>query len=202
MPKKDSSVKIFYHDIGMYLKRNEKFDRVRNYKSIINPDLNWDILVPDQYGDWLNQRNQLFEDFIPLGDKKDKIDKSYFENNYSYGILSNRDTWVWNFSKNKLSDNIKLTINFYNKEREGFYKARQENNLLEVKDFITYDSTKITWDLRKFKGGLQKNHVINYDKSSLNIGYYRPFCKQWIYFNKDLNHSLFKQPLLDRKSVV
>ena len=42
--------------------------------------------------------------------------KSFFVN-YSLGIATNRDVWVYNFSKEKLETNINTTINYYNQQR-------------------------------------------------------------------------------------
>lgn len=109
--------------------------------------------------------------------------------NYSYGVLTNRDAWVYNFSKTSLSNNIQTTIDFYNEERERFFESKSKEPDLQFEKFIKYDSTRITWDTRRLKGGLEKNKVIAFDANDIRIAIYRPFCKQHLYFNHDLNHS-------------
>ena len=190
--KTDKAI-IHYHDIGDYLSREEKLAILRNFASISNPEIKWEILQPNEHGDWINKRNDSFSALIPLGEKKDAHQVSFFGLNYSFGALSSRDSWVWNFDKSEVLTNIKKTIDFYNEERERFVTAKQEDQSLKVQNFIKFDSKRITWDTRKLKGGIEKNQIIDFQKSDLRIGLYRPFCKQYIYFNKDLNHSLFSQ---------
>ena len=60
--------KIYYHDIGDYLSREEKLKIIKEFGSIDNID--WQILSPNEHGDWLNQRNDLFSSFIPLEPEK------------------------------------------------------------------------------------------------------------------------------------
>lgn len=185
--------KIYYHDIGDYLNQKEKLDIISNFKSING--VNWKILKTNEYGDWINQRNDSFSNYLVIGDKKKKgvLENSFFGELFSFGVLSSRDSWVWNFSKNSLSSNINLTIDFYNKQRELYNVAKQENNSLLPKEFIEFDSKKITWDTRKLQGGIKKNHQIIFKEKSIRQGLYRPFNKQKLYFNKELSHSLFSQ---------
>lgn len=112
---------------------------------------------------------------------------------YCYGILSNRDQWVWNFNKNKVIENIKTTIDFYNQQRINYHSNLVKGKIISIEDFITYDETKISWDKRKMRGGIERNKELIHDPSCMRVGLYRPFCKNTFYFSKDLNHSLFLQ---------
>ena len=60
---------INYYDIGDYLSREEKLSIITKMRSILNPAMNWTQLRPNAQGDWINQRNDTFRSFIPLGDK-------------------------------------------------------------------------------------------------------------------------------------
>jgi predicted helicase len=182
--------KVFYYDIGDYLSQKEKLDIIQNFGDISN--IKWQEITPDENYDWINQRNNKFERFISLGDKNDKSSKTIFDVCCN-GVLTNRDTWVYNFYKKGLSENIQKTINFYNQERERFFETKSINPNLQFEKFIRYDSTLITWDTRRLKGGLQKNKVIKFDANDLRSAIYRPFCKQYLYFNHDLIHSRFYQ---------
>src|SRR5690554_5733517 len=83
---KTNKATIHYHDIGDYLSREEKLSIVSKFKSFSNPDMDWKKLNPNDHGDWLNQRNDIFESFIPIGDKKgDAIKKSFFVPFYGRG---------------------------------------------------------------------------------------------------------------------
>ncbi len=50
---------IYFHDIGDYLDRKQKFERIRRYGSIngIEKTGKWARIIPDRHGDWLNQRD-------------------------------------------------------------------------------------------------------------------------------------------------
>ncbi len=50
----------------------------------------WQIITPDNHGDWISQRDKSFANHISLGDKKDKNSLVIFEN-YSLGVATNRD---------------------------------------------------------------------------------------------------------------
>ncbi|BAZ85402.1 type ISP restriction/modification enzyme [Dolichospermum compactum] len=183
--------RLFYHDIGDYLSREEKLSIIKTLGDISS--ITWQKITPNENYDWINQRNDDFESFISLGDKNDKSSKTIF-NVCCNGVVTNRDSWVYNFSKNSLSENIQKTICFYNQERERFFEAKSKNSNLQVEKFIRYDATFITWDTRRLKGGLEKNKVIKFDANDLRTAIYRPFCKQHLYFNHDLIHSRFYQP--------
>lgn len=56
---------IRYHDIGDSLPREEKLSIIRKFA--IDGSIEWDEIEPDKYGDWLNQRDDSFYDFAPMG---------------------------------------------------------------------------------------------------------------------------------------
>lgn len=89
---KRDKAEIRYHDIGDYLTREQKLEIIKESKSIFNPKFTTEIITPNEYGDWLSQRNDAFSSFISLKSEKDfKIDsKSFFILN-SMGIQSSGD---------------------------------------------------------------------------------------------------------------
>ena len=65
----------------------------------------WRAITPDTSGDWINQRDQTFATFVPLGDKKDASSRPVFDT-YSIGVVTNRDAWAYNFSRSDLLGNV------------------------------------------------------------------------------------------------
>lgn len=191
---KTKAAEIHYRDIGDYLTREEKLQLITKSSSILNDQPSWTLLSPNVHGDWISQRNDAFNTLVPMGDKDKGSTSTFFKPEFSFGVLSSRDTWVWNFSANAVHRNMKNTIEFYNEERERYHAAKSNDASLKVENFVRYDSTKITWDTRKLRGAIQKNHTLEFTPQSIRTGLYRPYCKQKLYFNKDLNHSLFNQP--------
>ncbi|MFN4845333.1 MAG: DEAD/DEAH box helicase, partial [Dolichospermum sp.] len=90
---KKSENKVFYHDIGDYLSQKEKLDIIKNFGDIST--MKWQEITPNENYDWINQRNDDFESFISLGDKKDKTSKTIFDN-YVLGLTTSRDAWCYN----------------------------------------------------------------------------------------------------------
>ena len=188
---------IFYHDIGDYLNREEKLSKIRKFKSFLNNNINLIQIFPNNSGDWISQRNTIFEDLIPLFPEDNFNNKSEgFFSGKSSGIGSGRDAWVYNFSKQLMSQKINETISFYNNERERFFTEKLRNSDVKFDEIVRFDSKKITWDTRRLRGGLLKNKKITFQENDIRKALYRPFCKLNHYFNFDLNHSLFYQPIL------
>jgi predicted helicase len=189
---KKEKATIYYHDIGDYLEREQKLKIVKGFKTFVNEQMKLTTLQPNEHGDWLNERNNLFDTFIALGEKDKALSKelSFFKPVFSYGIITARDSWVWNYNKNLLADNVQRTIVFYNNERLRFFKAKTMNSSLVAKNFISINPTQISWDSRRLIGGVEGNKEIKYEASNIRPGFYRPFTKQFNYFSLDLSHSL------------
>jgi predicted helicase len=184
--------KIYYHDIGDYLNREEKLLRIKKFNSVENNQMQWETLEPNEHGDWISMRNDLFETFISLGDKESKNTSVFFTPYYSNGIKTNRDAWCYNSSKRIVETSIQKTISFFNEQTLKYKKAKETNSNLKVEDFIDFDSTKISWD-RENKADVVKELEYKYERDSLRVGIYRPFFKQRVYFNRKLNNCIYQQ---------
>ncbi len=96
---KDTSVKnsaIHYYDIGDYLKREEKLNRLANFTNL--DAIPFETITPNNKGDWINQREDGFEKLIPLKRDKKRQNNSIFDIN-SGGVTNGCDPWVYNFKK-------------------------------------------------------------------------------------------------------
>ncbi|GHS14252.1 hypothetical protein JP0116_10280 [Helicobacter pylori] len=196
---KDASVKnstIYYYDIGDYLKREEKLNQLANFTDL--DAIPFKTITPNNKGDWINQREDGFEKLIPL--KRTKNSKSVFDIN-SNGVVSGRDPWVYNFSPDALMQNVQKCIDTYNADlkrfnayfREAFkqraqgVKSDQLYKQLNDKE-ITTDKTKIAWT-DDLKNNLIKNKNLQEShKDRIRLALYRPFNKQWLYWDKNWIH--------------
>ncbi len=192
--QKKQNGEIFFHDIGDYLSQREKLDIIAEFKDIngISKANGWTKIIPDQFNDWLNHRDVNFDNYISLGDKKDKNAITVFEN-YSKGLMTARDSWAYNFSKNSLSENMKSMINVYNDEVIRFQSSNQ--TIENADEFILLDPTKISWN-RSLKNDLIKNKTHHFNEISLTVGLYRPFTKSNVYFNRQFNEMTYQIPKL------
>lgn len=214
---KDASVKnsaIHYYDIGDYLKREEKLNRLANFTNL--DAIPFETIIPNDKGDWINQREDGFEKLIPL--KRDKNSKSVFDIN-SNGVVSGRDPWVYNFSKDALMQNVQKCIDTYNADLERFnarfreaFKQRTKGvksgelyKHLNDKE-ITTDKTKIAW-VQNLKNQLIKGKKLDdFSQEKISVSLYRPFNKQYFYYERELAWSfcLMKKifPDKDAQNVV
>lgn len=216
---KDTSVKnstIHYYDIGDYLKREDKLNRLAHFTDL--DAIKFDTIIPNAKGDWINQRDDAFDKLIPLKRDKKLQNPSVFDIN-SGGVASGRDSWVYNFSKDALMQNVQKCMDTYNADLECFnahfreaFKSRTKGvksdqlyKQLNDKE-ITTDKTKIAWT-----DGL-KNHLIKNKnlqesrKDCIRLALYRPFNKQWLYWDKDWIHGQSQLPKIfpnkDAQNVV
>ena len=161
---------IFYHDIGDYLSREDKLRIIKGFKSINSKRLDWQIVEPNEKADWINQRDGLFDNLIPMCSEKkfDLSAQSFFVLN-SRGFETGRDSWVYNSSSQIVKDSMSLCTDEYNK---NVGKASQAE--------LNMDATKISWTSnlisRALKGAKADEHFLIVD------ALYRPFFKQKAYY--------------------
>jgi predicted helicase len=97
-------------------------------------------------------------------------------------------------------------IGFYNQEVERFISAHESLDKSDreklVDEFINRDKTKISWD-RPQKAGVARNKKGVYSEDALRISLYRPFTKEWLYYDRFFNNCLYQMPRLfpDKTSV-
>jgi predicted helicase len=190
---------IHYHDIGDYLNREDKLGIVQKYATVANAVMKWRKLLPNEQGDWLNQRNDLYETFIEIGSKK-KIKEQIFTIN-SNGVVSNRDAWVYNFSKESLVKSMKNTVTFYNQQLEAYKDASKNNPKLKLEEFIDTNPKNISWtrSLKQAFGSFKKR---DFKHRAIVTGIYRPFMKQHFYFERDFNECVYQQPKIYPKQKI
>ncbi len=185
-PKSTTHGQVLFHDIGDYLTRDQKLKKIKELSSIdglSNAKL-WQSIIPDEHGDWLRQRDNNFSEFINIGDKS-KNEKHVIFSLYSAGVQTNRDSWCYNFSKDILLKNITAMVLKYTEElREN--KKSSEVDINPKK--ISWSSSLVSYFNRKIK--------IQFNPRNVRIAVYRPFMKEYIYFDKYLNHRSYQMPRL------
>lgn len=181
-----SKARIHYRDIGDYLSREQKLEIIKGAKDISFLDGNaWEIISPNEHGDWINQRNDKFSTFIPLEPEKkfDTTTKSVFVIN-SLGVVTNQDAFSYNFSNQSLENITKKSINFYNAARISFNQRKEKNPKAKFLDLVDSDNSKISW-YTKLQAKCERGDEALFSKKFLRISIYRPFQKQAHYFNPE-----------------
>jgi len=193
-PKHAGKATIRYCDIGDYLSRDEKLVKISQLGSIGAAEMDWQTIAPNDKHDWINQRDGLFETFIPIGDKNNKQAKTFFSF-YSCGVKTNRDSWVYNFSSEKLKSKIASMIQFYNENVQEFQTAKSKDERTNSNEIIRLDPTKISWT-RGLRADFDRIKYHKYDKSLIRSSIYRPFTKMWYYFDRNFNDMIYQIPKL------
>ena len=192
----NKKAKIKVYDIGDYLTRGQKLEKLTSLKSTANVNADdWNVVKPNKYYDWLNQRSDIFDSFISIGDKK-RQEKTIFDV-YSLGVVTNRDAWTYSFGKTNVAKNMQRMISMYNQQRSSLFSRLKEEGyeelLKNVRKYISNDSTRISWTRGLIKT-LKMNEPLKFDASKLRKSLYRPFAKQWLYYDKHLNEVIGLMP--------
>ncbi|WP_461516621.1 DEAD/DEAH box helicase [Porticoccus sp.] len=187
---------IHFHDIGDYLTREQKLEKIASFRSIVGISEidDWRVINPDEHGDWLKQRDDSFSVHIVLGDKQSNLG---LFGNYSNGVKTQRDAWCYNHSQKAVAENMANMINFYNSEVERFnaaHKGMDDKGRASLVDgFIDTDATKISWT-HNVKQELAKGRQLDFEGGSITQSLYRPFSKQYLYFNRRFNERVYQMP--------
>ena len=187
--------RVLFHDIGDCLDQKQKLDIIRGFGSIggVTRGRAWTRIAPDSHGDWLDQRDDSFEAFLKLGDKKDKTGATCFEN-YSLGTATGRDPWCVNPSLRVLKRSIAATIRFYNDERTRYARAKESGlTPARVGDFLNLDPKRIKWTSALMED-LEQGRDLDVSEGQFVQCMYRPFSKRWHFFSRRLNTRVYQMP--------
>ena len=178
---------IHYKDVGDYLSREQKLKTIGDAGSI--PGINdWQIIKPDRNHDWLNQRDDTFTEYLPMGSraaKSGKKNKNAIFQMYSLGIATHRDSWMYNSSKKELSKNMKKHIDSCNTQDPKNPKI---------------DSQQAKWSRDLSKTLVRLTFKPTFNRQLIRTAMYRPFFNQYIYFDKTFIDVAYKIPLLFPKA--
>ena len=188
--KKGQKAVIHYHDIGDYLTREQKLKMVKDFRSISSQNWDWQIIMPNEKADWINQRDGVFDNLILLGDKKNC--KQTVFSIFSAGDITHRDVWCYNSSSKSLSMQMQTAITTFNQEASKCTEAKTIN---EIVTLVNADPTQIKWDQKLFEHVL-KGIRHTFDSNKIRLTLYRPYFKQWLYYDKAFNWSQYQLPKL------
>lgn len=112
-------------------------------------------------------------------------------------MRASRDAWCYNASKADLTANVTRMIQVFNTESERFAVATSSLDKKErsarVDDVVDSDPTRISWSVN-LKQELLRSRRLQFDPKCLFRSLYRPFTRQWTYFNRQLNERVLQMP--------
>ena len=178
---------ITTHDI-YYTKCNDfqsGEDKLAFLSTTTFADIDFEHIVPDEKGNWLNQTDNDFDELLCVANKQKKfakIERKSDENAvfklYSLGVSTNRDEWVYDFEKKKLAQKVKYFTKFYNAEVARYQSENPDNE--KIDDWV---NRKIKWTI-DLKALLFRIIEIKYANNRIIDSMYRPFVKKSFYYQQ------------------
>jgi len=183
-PEATEHGKIHFLDIGQDLSLEEKKAVLRGFGSILSePALaRMEQITPNAKHDWIDQGDPEFEQHLLIGQGTKTSEQTVFKL-ASLGLNTNRDSWCYSSSREVLSANMRSMISAYNQELE---RGAQWSEVLRDKKKIKWSSSLEA----KFKAGV----VAQFDETRIFPAVYKPFQKQWVYFDPMFVHRIAKMP--------
>ena len=175
-------------------RKEQKYDYLDAVKDVSG--VTWQEITPDARHTWLTAGlRDDFATFLPMGTKAAKagLDAETIFANYGNGVKTNRDTWVYNFSREALEANVRRMMDAYNDHALRWGRMAQKP---PVDDFVESDPTKIAWG-DSLKQNMARGHTGGIStRSRMRRAAYRPFAQQWLYFDRLLNERVYQLPAM------
>lgn len=172
--------RIYYHDVGDYLTREEKLAAISRATM---PGVDWLSIQPNASGDWINQRSDGFARFAALHEAAGMINAPVFSLQ-SGGLKTNRDAWCYgSCSADLLRRMNSMTVEF---NRQVSMSPRSEAQLLR-------DARAISWSAGSMARALVGREA-RFNPRAVRLSSYRPFHKQYVYFDDFWNERRGRLP--------
>lgn len=198
-PRATDHGRIFFRDVGDYLSREQKLEAVARFGDIggVSAADGWREIKPDEHGDWLRQRDSSFGRFCPMGDKENP-DAGIF-GVYSNGVNTGRDAWNRGWTARGVAEQVGRLIDTYNSELKRFDRAfpleDRRSREAAFASKVESDPKKIAWS-RGLKNEFIKGVPLALERKKIRPSLYRPYTKQYFYFDRQLNEMLYQMPRL------
>ncbi|UKO99657.1 type ISP restriction/modification enzyme [Nostoc sp. UHCC 0870] len=149
--------------------------------------LAFEHIHPDNKNNWINLSDNDFDDLIPLVSKDVKAgdsEQAIFQL-FSSGIKTQRDEWVYDFSKSKLENKMKFFVDVYERKR-------RTNEELDCD--IKWDEDMLSY--------LKRSIAKNFDAKCISSSLYRPFIKKYLYFDYHFNGRTYQMSNIFTKNEL
>ncbi|MEY2860201.1 MAG: hypothetical protein RL392_659, partial [Pseudomonadota bacterium] len=148
-------------------------------------ELAFDEVQPDKTHNWVNLTSNDFETLISLASKETKAAKTAGKERaifklFSLGVVTARDEWVYDFSRERLTEKVQALIDAYTADVEKL------KHVLDRTDLASSLDTTIKWS-RATKRDLANRVPYSFEESRIVTANYRPFAKSQLYFDSRLN---------------
>ncbi len=189
----EATIPVNYCDIGDYLRREDKLAILAELRLA---DTEWKRIDPNRHNDWFNKQSDTFSTLRPLTSSDISLSSPVFLQD-TQGIVTSRDAWCYNSSRAELDKNTRRSITFYNDQVDALHSITLTGNAKQkaqqAKAFVVTDETQFHWSRENYAHAA-RGTLYTVDSANFRIALYRPFFKQWLYFDRLLNNSIRKLP--------
>ena len=181
--------RLSFHRVEKTLRRERKLAWLAHHAGVAG--VKWQRLDPDGRHTWLVAANgEEFAALVPIGSKEGKADRAAPAHTvfgvYSVGIKTNRDDVVYDFLRPALAQRVERVVDDYNSEVDRYERAGRK---ADPDDFVRYEHIK--WS-ESLKASLRRGRYARYDEGDIRSALYRPFTKEYVFFNDVLNERRYK----------
>jgi len=187
-PAQKQAGEIYYYDIGDYLDRDTKLNRLESLKDVKGADLSQ--IEPGPNDEWIDRGDPDFERFPLIGRKPNNEELAVFET-YSSGVKTNRDAWVYNFSNEGLRTNVYFMIVAYNQEKDKLRSQGSASSLDEARRKMDMAPDRVPWDEHLIRSAIRGRYG-TFNEACIRHALYRPFTKHFYYFDPLFNNSMYR----------
>ena len=191
---KSERTEVWIYSIDDYLKARSKQETLKKFGEY--SDVPVKQAVVDARHTWLTEKHHAeFDTFIALGSKEAKAARGEAADvifaRYSNGVKTNRDSWVYNFDRDVLAENMRRMIDTYNEQ--VFKWERRENRSTDVDSFVVSDATQIGWS-SGLKQSLQRGQFADFSEEKARTSLFRPFTKSSLFFDRMMIERVYLFP--------
>lgn len=148
-------------------------------------------ITPDRHGSWINQLVNDFEASAPVADKGTKSvkiaaqEKAIFKE-FSLGVATNRDEWLFDFTKKALTDKVEFFTGIYEEVRRRWAASTTK---VAINDFV---DRSIKWT-SELESHADKGTKLVFNPERIRSGLFRPFVKMNFYYDYRFVHRIYQQ---------
>ena len=186
--KGKTPAQIFYTRRPEMELATEKLDYLRSTKI---SEIKFENIRPDKQNNWLNLTENNWDDLIPVATKEGKAEKGIKEpktifKNFSLGVATNRDEWVYDESPENLEKKIKYFFGLFENEKNRWAQSDKKK---AINDFV---DRSIKWT-SELEAHLKRGTKLEFNKNKITSAMYRPFVKRPFYYDTVIVHRPYQQ---------
>ena len=148
-------------------------------------EVSFEEISPDKQRNWLNLTENDFESLMPIANKSTKLakeqskEKAIFRS-FSFGVVTNRDDWVYADAVADVANRVRLLIETYSTDLARLGSSGRR------RDVGSHVDTSIKWT-RAVKQDLERGVKYEFSRDRIVPATYRPFVRRFLYFSPQLN---------------